>query len=393
VRPCTSQAAAFEQAQGPLAHRFLDLLDVRTFDGDPLNGPVVDGRPLYAASYNYADGLRIGRIVDRLEELVDGGQPLTAQQMADIQGDANSNLGQRLRGHVSAAVARLEEERQTPGTHADIETYAAGLTAAQVTRMADAAGRLDAWTLDTPAAVLGTPSAGEIANSVATSIFNHWIVTFLDLAFADELTLLGRGVNNRTARTAYFVLAEPETLVTGLAPETGEPVLCDDLNTTPVESCTLMVLMALDSALERMITDAFGTDDADQWRWGLLHRVVIGSLLPADELNIPPDDDNEALRDGYPRHGDGGAVDASHPGWSNFDFTFGSGPAMRHIVRFDESGAHTMLAIPGGASSDRATGHFRDLMDEYWFLNEYFDLPGNVSEILDNAESRTRFRP
>jgi len=385
--------AAQNPETGFLATANADPVGV-TFDGDPLDGPMVDGRPLYAGAYTYADGLRMTRIVDRLEALLEAGAPLTVDNMTDIQGDVNSNLGERLRGPIADAVAELEQELATPGTHPDLTEFAASLAPARLARLRDAAERLAAWSLDTPAALLGTPSAEEIADSAATSIFNHWIVTFIDLAFDDELAAIGRSGGIRIGTAAFLVLAQRENLTTGLAAETGEPVLCDDLGTDAIESCTLLVLRALDLGLERLVTDSFASDDPNDWRWGDLHRVTFGSLLPPAELNIPPaNDPNPLLQAGYPRPGDGGAVDASNPGWSDYNFRFGSGPAMRHVVEFAADGPRTLIAIPGGASSSRATGFFRNLMDQYWFLNEYFELPGTIAAVIANADSRVRIVP
>jgi acyl-homoserine lactone acylase PvdQ len=194
-----------------------------------------------------------------------------------------------------------------------------------------------------------------------------------------------------------MVLTRPGDLRTGLSPDTGEPLLCDKLTTSGiVESCTLIILTSLRAALARLASeDGFGTQDMDAWRWGDLHRLTCETLLPADELNIPPPGDPDAtLKGGYPRHGGIDAVDSSDPGMGDFDYTFGSGPVMRHITEFPAGGAPiTRMAMPGGQSSDRASPHFRDLMDEYWAENEYFALPFATREIIDSGQSRMRLKP
>jgi penicillin amidase len=387
---------ALNPAQGYLATANADPVGA-TFDGDALNGPVVDGRPLYAGALEYANGLRVGRITRRLEALREAGSPMTMADMAAIQTDAYSNNGALLAPHIVAAVAAAAEEAALPGTHPDLTAFVAGLSSARRARLGEAADWLASWSFATSPAAGDDALATEIADSVATSIFNHWMVTFLPLAFADEIGLLGESVGTRHSTAAYALFERAGDLRTGLHEDTGEPVLCDDLDTPELtESCTLLVVTALDLALTRMAgAGVFGTDEMDAWRWGELHRVTLDALLPADELDIPPPDDpDRSLRRGYSRHGDVDAVDASSPGYGDFDFTFDHGPAMRHVTEFlPGAGPKSWIALPGGASHDRASGHFRDLMDAYWSRDEYLDLPFSAQEILGKAESRTRLAP
>src|SRR5262249_44171895 len=154
-------------------------------------------------------------------------------------------------------------------------------------RLDDALGRLERWTLATPPAVDPAATPAEIDDSIATSIFNVWAVKFLDDAFSDELSLVNEAVDSySTTRAGLMLFASPGVLVTGLAPETGEPVLCDDLGTnTTVESCTLIALMALDEALVTLESpDVFGTADMSQWRWGKVHTLTLTPLLPSRDL-------------------------------------------------------------------------------------------------------------
>jgi len=384
---------AIDPAQGFLASANQDPVGA-TFDGDPLNGPVVDGRPLYAG-WNYDPGLREGRITRRLQALAASGRPITIDDLAGIQGDTHSNFGELLRPAIVAAIAKFDEELATPGTHPDLSAFVTGLSATKRTRLDEAGARLAAWTLATPAAVAPTASDAEIADSAATSIFNFWVVHFMSRAFSDEEAALGRFVD--VDRAAVLVLAHPSQLASEIAVETGEPILCDDLRTTgTIESCTLEVLIALDQALDAARgSSGFATADQTQWRWGKLHTLRLLPLTPSTKLELPPvDDPDTTLRDGYPRPGDNYVVDACHPGTRDLDFTYAHGPSMRHITQFDAPGVpHTRMALPGGQIFDRGSGHYRDLIDTYWRDNKYFDLPYTVPEIIHDAEGRIHFVP
>ncbi|MCW5801070.1 MAG: penicillin acylase family protein, partial [Deltaproteobacteria bacterium] len=124
---------AIDPARGFLASANQDPVG-ETFDGDPLNGPVVDGRPLYAG-WSYDPGLREGRITRRLQELAARDGKVTADDLASIQADTHSNFGELLRPAIVAATAKLAAELATPGTHPGLSAFAAGLSPAKRTRL------------------------------------------------------------------------------------------------------------------------------------------------------------------------------------------------------------------------------------------------------------------
>ncbi len=338
-----------------------------TFDGDPLDDSI-DGHVLYAGARDYDEGYRVGRISRRLEALAAQGD-LTADDMAAIEADAHSNLGEALTPGLLAAIALLDEELATPGTHPAISAFAAGLDAGQRDRIAAARDLLDGWDLETE------------VDSAATVVFNSWLVEATDQLLGDEAAALGRGPGTWLTNAIVAVLTHPETLRTGLADETGEPLLCDRRGTAEVESCTLMILEALDAGLAEAAL-ATGQGDPAAWRWGDLHTLTLEPLIPSDDLRVGP----------YPRHGDNHSVDASSPGLGDHDFTYDHGPAMRHVVELGGGdGPRTRLALPGGQELDTDSGHFRDLMDGYWSVNEYFAVPWTVDEVIAAHESRTIF--
>lgn len=362
-------------------------------DGDPLNQPRVEDHLLYIGAKQYAEGWRAGRITRRIQAAADAsGNRVTAEDMASVQADAHSNYGAAMTPHVIAAVEALEAERAAPGTHADLVDYAAALTPTEVANLSALKGVLAAWSFETPAAV-GDATPAEVADSAATSAFNVWAVYFLDAALGDEAGVMGYSAGGWLANTTFALLERPGELRTGLAATTSDPLLCDDLDTAAVtESCRVPILAALLRAHQWLSGSlGFGSADPTAWRWGQLHTLTLAALVPADELSVPPPGD-PALPNGYPRHGDNFSVDASSPGF-DLEFSYDHGPAMRHVTEL-VPGARpvTRMALPGGQIYDRGSGHFRDLMDQYWSVNQYFTVPWSTEQIIEAAEARWRFR-
>jgi penicillin amidase len=310
--------------------------------------------------------------------------------MATIQRDSHSNLGARFRAQITAAVATIDD-----GTLPDVDAWVATLDAARGQRLRDAGARLAAWSFETPPAVQGSPSTAEIGDSVATTIFNAWGHFFMGRALGDEYARLDWNVydanENMTARTLLAILEEPDSLVSGLSPDTGDPILCDHLDTVEIESCELIVLQSLDEALA-WLTGANGlaTDYSDDWRWGALHTLTLEPLFPDNALNLPPPNDPDPeLRNGYPRAGDNFVVNRADCTWDDTDFSQdGSGPAQRMLVEVADGKTRARLAIPGGTIYDPSSPHFRDLMDNYYIPNDHFDVPFTTAEIVEHGEGR-----
>ncbi|HUH02416.1 MAG TPA: penicillin acylase family protein [Kofleriaceae bacterium] len=383
---------AIDPAQGFLVTANSDPVGA-TFDGKLFNSPVVDGRPLYVGA-TYAPGLRTERITAMIEERAAAGA-LTIEDMAAIQADSQSTVG----AHMQPLIAAIFAAGTPPG---DVTTWRAGLPAGRAARLDAIAARLAAWTLATPPAVEGSPSAQEVSDSVATSVFNVWVHYFLDLSIGDEMAALGWSVydvnENLTVRVILALLAEPDAMVSGLAAGTQQPILCDDMRTAQVvESCDLAVWRALDAAVTWLeSSDGFETADADAWVWGRMHTLTLQPLFPEDALNVPPrSDPNPDLRNGYPRAGDNFVINRADCGWGDLDFSQNEdGPAQRFLAEVEPGGTiRVRMALPGGTIYNRDSSHYRDLMDQYYIPNRHFDLPFSIEEIVTAGEERWLLRP
>ncbi len=379
------------QATGSAARPFIasanqDQAGV-TFDNNPHNDR-------HYLGCDFADGIRQTRIVERLR----AGSRMTVEDMQRLQGDKAILYGRKLRPFLQAAMTRLEAEWTTPGTHPDLATLATALRPRQ-TALRDAARRLMQWSLDgasgVPHAMGETVTDAERADSIATVIFHGWAVKLTDLALGDEMTAMGysrRSWASQQLMAVTFLLEGPSATSAAMRPRTGE-VLWDDLATAGVtESKDYVMLRALDEALVQLAMTTMSSD-VSTWRWGTLHSLTLGSIIPGpgSVLSIPPASDT-MFPNGFPRGGGIETVDASHPGVSDFDFRYGSGPSQRFVVEMDPAGPRGFNSLPGGQAFNRFSSNHRNLM-ELWRRNQYFSIPRTEREVVDARSVRWRFEP
>ncbi|MBL9013154.1 MAG: penicillin acylase family protein [Myxococcales bacterium] len=351
-----------------------------TFDNDPLNQPMVDGRPLYVG-VTYAAGVRQERISQLIEQR---GVGITVEDMARIQHDTTSNVGAKLVPAVLAALSRLHS---TAGAPPDVAPYLASLGATDRARLETARTLLAAWTFAT--------STGGRAGSAATSIFNVWVHFFLGNSLGDELSSVGLDLfgydDNFLFRILYELLVNPGSFVQSA--QSGQPIVCDDMATSGTDdSCTVVILRSLVQAMAHLETQFPGVAPS-QWDWGKLHRLKIDPLFPNTALSLPPGDEP-----GFPKPGDMFAVNRSDTSWSGLDFSQSQdGPAQRFlaIARKNSLGESTPIevkwALPGGVIYDPSSRHYRDLLDEYSLKERHFDAPFSVEQITASGESRWVF--
>ena len=353
------------------------------FDNNPFND-----RVFLASSYD--DGFRARQILDRLAML---NNQAHVTDMSSIQGDHAMLIGGRYRPFIASAMANLQAEWTTPGTHPDLAVLAASLLPRRA-RLENAAMRLASWTLDSPAGTETAATAQNRSDAVATSIFHGWIVRFLDLALADEFEAIGLGrgaYRSQRMRSALFLLEHPDQAATRDA--SGESVLWDDITTPAHETRDAIIVQALDEAMTQLET-RFMTSDVDMWLWGTVHTLRLDSIVPGPGalLSIPPPSDH-MFPNGFPRAGGLHVVDASNPGVDNFDFSYGSGPTQRYVIEMDPAGPRAFNALPGGEIFNTQSPHHADEMNNYWRLNQVHPLPHTEAEVITAYERHYVFMP
>ena len=372
---------AWNPDKGYLATANADPIGV-TDDGEPFfSEPVVDGSPLYL-TWDYVDGARAGRITKRLQGAIDAKQKLTLDDMQSIQADATTEWGQTLAPVLVDAVTKLVEEMKTPGTHPDLTAIVAGLDPSVKAQIEPALALVKGWSFDTPAAMAeDSPTAAQIADSQATLVFQRWLGAMVAATFNDELQALGMGVdNNHLMKLLARAALHPEKVVSGIAPETKDPRVFDDMRTVPVESKVQVASQAFATALAAL--DAKLGADMTKWRWGQVHTLTLDFLVPMAALKIPTASDAQ-YPNGFPRHG---AIETVDPGGTLDSFTYAHGPGIRFVCELDPvKGPIARNALPGGEAFDPGSPHYRDQM-ELWRKNKTFDLAFRDEDVVKSAQ-------
>jgi penicillin amidase len=355
-------------------------------DNNPLNDPA------YLAC-KFAWGWRAERITERLTAL---GTHVSVPDMVSINADQRVLAGGRFRPFIDAAIAHLEEERATPGTHPDL-TALSQSTAARAAALRDARARLAAWSLDGADGSGAGATDAQRADSAATLIFHAWLVRFLDGTFGDEIAAMGvalEGYATDQFRTgaALWLLEHPELSRT-LDRASGQSAVWDDLRTTGVrETRDFIVARALDEALTQLAQQT-GSADVTTWRWGTLHTLRFDSMVPGPGslLSVPRTND-PMFPNGFPRGGGIDVVNASEPGTDDFDFAYHDGPSQRFIVDMDPTGPRALNALPGGEVADSQSRHHRDEA-ELWRAHTPHPIPLDEVDVAGNAEARIHLDP
>ena len=365
-----------------------------TLDNDPTNDALPDGTPMYLASA-FDIGFREERIQKRLEEKAS----LSLEDMAAIQADHHSPMGERATPALLAAIEHAEAERKTPGSHPDL-TAIVGDAAYDATRVQAAHDMIVAWTQADFDAASGVdpdtnkPLAADSAESKAAQsalLFNVWLVRALRRTLGDELLHMGYssiGRENEAKGFLRLLEADPAQLATFDA-ATGDSAIWDDLGTPAV-------VESRDERLVRALLDAFAWIDSqgkiEDLRWGAYHTIRFGAIVPIyGDLSIPKTSD-KTFPNGYPRPGDSFGVD-------NSDFTFNvglgddprfnynHGPSQRFVIDLDPAGVKAYNALPGGAIWDNASPHFDDEA-QMWRKNENHLVPFALEDVIAAKESR-----
>jgi len=361
---------AINPAQGYLATANADPVGA-TFDNDPLNQQMVDGRPLYAG-VTYAAGVR----EERITNLIKATNGTTLDDMARIQHDTHSNVGAHLTPLIVQALGYVNDPTGAPP---DVNGYVAGLSFGDKGALKNALQILSAWSFETPT------DAGP--DSTATTLFNTWMHFFLQDALYDEFAPINfdptRLDDNQIVRIVNRLLAEPSTFVQSAY--TGQPILCDRYAVTGNDdSCTKMVMIAMVDAFNYLQgPDGFNSVDPNDWAWGKKHTLTIKPLFPNPALNLGP----------FPKAGDNFVVNRADQGWTDLDFSqYGDGPAQRFLAEADPGEPiKVKWALPGGTIYDSRSPHYRDLLDNYYLPQTHFDAPYSLTDIALAGESRWEF--
>lgn len=341
-------------------------------------------------------GYRQARIRDRLDAWVDGDVGITPADMVALQGETTSITGESMR---TALIASIDHAIGNPSDDPALVAAMAALPDAR-NILIDFRTRLITWSFATPHGV-GATDPAEIADSIATTVWNGMLTRLAPLAFNDEVSRITvRPGSLTTVRALEWALTAPTTMATYRTSYGGDAtyndsVLWDDLATPAVlETRDERVARAIVAAYA-YLTTTLGAD-REQWRWGRLHTVRFTQIVPAtgpEELVSIPATNDPTFPQGFPRHGDLGAVDPGNFGvYDTTNFSFTAGASQRLVVEMTPAGPVAVNALPGGQVEDAASPHHADEA-ELWRTNRQPPLYFERSDIDAHTESTLRFVP
>lgn len=331
-------------------------------DNDPTNDPQ------YLVAER-AIGFRAARIQELIEEGIASGKKFTMDDMEALQADTKSLEAERMREFLLAAATAL------PALVTDL-------------KLQPALDRISAWKLTTPSGVDaeyrkdGGPTADEISESIATTIFFNWLPRFRNRVLDDDLKQYGASLGSTDkARALFYLLEQPDQSATGAK-------LFDDVTTTDVvETKDELMLTSLAEALAYLESSAgFASADMSTWRWGQKHGMKMADLFGLFSGTA------FITRGPYPRGGSNYTVDVAGQGGSPTNFVYGSGPQMRFVAELRPDGIVSRNALPGGQSDDPDSPHYEDLL-QMWLRNESFPYYFRPADVAEHIETYELFHP
>ncbi len=348
-----------------------------TLDNDPLNR-ARPGGGIYYLNYSY-DGLRAGRIEQMVRERLAAGHKISMSDIAAMQADTTLLDAEYFVPHITEAFADAGSSNLP-----QLAALAADPQVAQAVR------RLGRWDFTTPTGIGqgfdagrtpgSPPSQDEIADSVAATIYAAWRSRAVTQIIDGHLAGLPRP-DDQQALTAMKHLLDTFSTANGVG-ASGIGFFSAPGITDPAAARDYLILASLRDALALLASPALSaafhqSTDQNDYRWGLLHRLVLAHPL-GGPFSVPPAFGQFPAPlpdlDGIPVDGGFDTVDAATHRVRAADvngFVFDSGPARRFIGSPAPGHTAAVSALPGGTSADPASPFYLNLLRPY-LSNRYY---------------------
>jgi penicillin G amidase len=403
IMPPSEMPFVINPSRGYIANANNDPIGV-TLDNNALN-QLRPGGGIYYLNHAYS-AFRMGRIDRILEQRLASGQPVTMEFIKQAQANNQPLDAEKLTPFLLQAAANARQ----PNAWAELRTLI------QDARVAAAIDRLAAWDYSTPTgiregfdpgdnpAALPEPSATEVRNSTAATVFAIW------RSFA--ITSVVDGTLNRVGLTNLPGSEESVRALLNLLERfpNARGVGASGLNffqvsgaPSPEAARDAMLLRALRDGLNALSSNDFAaafanSTNIDDYRWGRLHRIVFDHPLggpfnlpgpnPYGFSNLSPNLPGVARPGGYE------VLDASgHSTRARTvnGFMFGSGPARRFVGSMSNPIAAENIH-PGGQSGVIGTPTYASQLGR-WLTNNYKPLLIRQSDAVAGERQRLEFRP
>ncbi|MBI1743961.1 penicillin acylase family protein [Candidatus Acetothermia bacterium] len=382
-----------------------------TIDNDPLNQKRAIGG-IYYLDWVYDIGFRAGRITELVKQKLANGGKISLKDMQQIQADTVSLIGRRITPHI------LKAFENATGKDAS-EALA---TVAKDARVAEAVQKyLSPWSFATPTGIregfdggdnfqnLPDPSAKEITDSVASTLFHVWLSVFISNVIDGTLDRLDKSMQKPDS---FFSVKAILKLLENFDKKKGKGESGIDFFDAPevqsefeeTSKRDVMILLSLKQALDLLASDNFAkafnkSTKLEDYRWGRLHKITLRSAIHrlTTSFSIPPTGsfDKPEYADGLPVDGTFATVDVARYDLrdkSDKGFKFFNGPSQRHVVELNPKGIRDFNAFASGESSIPGNKHYADILP-FWLVNNYFPVYYAKGEIESNSESSQDFVP
>ncbi len=407
VLPLDEMPQIVNPASGYIANANNDPVG-NTLDNNPLN-QLRPGGGLYYLDRGYS-AYRMGRVDRMIQSAIASGEPITPDMVKAMQAN-NQPLDAEL-----LTPFLLEAGSNALAGGAWSELAALGSDPAVQAALV----RLAEWDFSTPTGIdqgfdpfqapgLPTPQS-EIINSTAATLFAGWRTKAINNIVDASLARVGLGGalpgNEESARTLKNLLdnfgARAGVGASGLNffAVSGAP--------DPASARDFLLLKSVKDALDMYASDEFApafanSTNIDDYRWGLLHRIVFDHPLGSQvaTLNIPgpnpfPFTDVGPGLPGLARPGGYEVVDASsHSIRADRlnSFMFGSGPNRRFVGHMTPEGATYEQILPGGQSGVITDGPLYISQLPRWLTNQYKPLIVDLDTVQAIEVQRVNFEP
>jgi len=375
-----------------------------TRDNDPLNQLRPAGG-LYYMAYSWNRAFRAARIDKRLRELLEtGNRRVSFKEMQAIQADVILRDAEVFTPYIVRAFDRASSD---PAASAELRAWVSDAG------VAEAVARLRTWDGATPTGIVEgfdagrapgeSPSAGEIQASIAASIYAAWRSRMLSRVIdgvldpmglpkpidEDSLTALRHLLDNFGSNAGRGASGIDFFAVPGMA--------------NPADRRDFVILASVRAGLDLLRSSAFapafrGSANQNDYRWGLLHRVVFEHPLHGP-FSIPPaagafPSPLAGVR-GIPTDGGFQTVDAAtHNARANVpdQFMFDWGPNHRTVVEMRSRAIHAKSIWPGGTSGVLGNPNYFQFL-ERWLTNETLTLRLGNNEVVQGRVVVEKYIP